>query len=226
MRVSFGGNRRWLLRVARLGKSASRTRAVPRLRAVTAAGARVAGTATTGAGDPMKTTPQRADERRQEKLAAVHEQIDAGTLTIRRMTVMERAEHPRPRPEGAAEAGAPTTERGTWASALPGARCSDLGGRARPDCSIRPRKPRVCRPERTRAFPARLLAEAGQRLGRVAKRGCPGIAETWCDVRNRLAIPPMRVLLGAGTHMADAGTSEALLSRASAGTGRATRLRT
>ena len=48
----------------------------------------------------MKTTPQRADERRQEKLAAVHEQIDAGTLTIRRMTVMERAEHPRPRPEG------------------------------------------------------------------------------------------------------------------------------
>jgi len=49
----------------------------------------------------MKTTRQRAEERRQEKLAAVQEQIDAGTLTIRRMTVMERAEHPpRPRPEG------------------------------------------------------------------------------------------------------------------------------
>jgi hypothetical protein len=49
----------------------------------------------------MKTTRQRAEERRQEKLAAVQAEIDAGTLTIRRMTVMERAEHPpRPRPEG------------------------------------------------------------------------------------------------------------------------------
>jgi hypothetical protein len=48
----------------------------------------------------MKTTRQRAEERRQEKLAAVQEQIDAGTLTIRRMTATERAEHPpRPRPE-------------------------------------------------------------------------------------------------------------------------------
>jgi hypothetical protein len=48
----------------------------------------------------MKTTRERAEERRQEKLAAVQEQIDAGTLTVRRMTVMERAEHPpRPRPE-------------------------------------------------------------------------------------------------------------------------------
>jgi hypothetical protein len=34
----------------------------------------------------MKTTRQRAEERRQEKLAAVQEQIDAGTLTVRRMT--------------------------------------------------------------------------------------------------------------------------------------------
>jgi hypothetical protein len=34
----------------------------------------------------MKTTRQRAEERRQEKLAAVQEQIDAGTLTIRRIT--------------------------------------------------------------------------------------------------------------------------------------------
>jgi hypothetical protein len=49
----------------------------------------------------MKTTRQRAEERRQEKLAAVQKQIDAGTLTIRRMTVVERAENPpRPRPEG------------------------------------------------------------------------------------------------------------------------------
>ena len=49
----------------------------------------------------MKTTRERAEERRQEKLAAVQEQIDAGTLTIRRMTAKERAEHPpQPRPEG------------------------------------------------------------------------------------------------------------------------------
>jgi hypothetical protein len=183
VRVSFGGNRRWLLLSRGLAKSGSRTRAVPRLRAVAAAGARVAGTATTRAGDPMrttppqgpvipmKTTPQRAEERRQEKLAAVQEQIDAGTLTTRRMTVMERAERPRKRAHLPLSA-----VRGH--RLCRGARCSDLGGRARPDCSIRPTKPRVCRPERTRAFPARLLAEAGQRLARVAKRGCPGIAET------------------------------------------------
>jgi hypothetical protein len=48
----------------------------------------------------MKTTRERAEERRQEKLAALQEQIDAGTLTVRRMTVEERAEHPpQPRPE-------------------------------------------------------------------------------------------------------------------------------
>jgi hypothetical protein len=53
-----------------------------------------------GAGDRVKTTRQRADERRQAKLAAMQAQIDAGTLTIRRMTVKERAEHPpQPRPE-------------------------------------------------------------------------------------------------------------------------------
>jgi hypothetical protein len=34
----------------------------------------------------MKTTRQRTEERRQENLAAVQEQIDAGTLTVRRMT--------------------------------------------------------------------------------------------------------------------------------------------
>jgi hypothetical protein len=49
----------------------------------------------------MKTTRQRAEERRQEKLAAVQEQIDAGTLRVRRMTAEERAQHPpQPRPEG------------------------------------------------------------------------------------------------------------------------------
>ncbi len=48
----------------------------------------------------MKSQRQRADERRHDKLAAMQEQIDAGTLTIRKMTAKERAAHPpRPRPE-------------------------------------------------------------------------------------------------------------------------------
>jgi hypothetical protein len=49
----------------------------------------------------MKTPKQREDERRQEKLAALQQQIEDGTLTVRKMTARERAEHPpRPRPEG------------------------------------------------------------------------------------------------------------------------------
>jgi hypothetical protein len=48
----------------------------------------------------MKTTRERAEERRQQKLADVQQQIDDGTLTVRKMTPQERAEHPpRPRPE-------------------------------------------------------------------------------------------------------------------------------
>jgi hypothetical protein len=48
----------------------------------------------------VKTPRQRAEDRRQEKLAAVQKQIAAGTLTVRRMTAKERAAHPpRPRPE-------------------------------------------------------------------------------------------------------------------------------
>jgi hypothetical protein len=48
----------------------------------------------------MKTTKQRSDERRQEKLKQVQRQIDEGTLTIRKMTAKERKAHPpRPRPE-------------------------------------------------------------------------------------------------------------------------------
>jgi hypothetical protein len=48
----------------------------------------------------MKSPRERADERRQEKLAAVQEQIEEGTLKVRKMTAKERAEHPpRPRPE-------------------------------------------------------------------------------------------------------------------------------
>jgi hypothetical protein len=47
----------------------------------------------------VKTPAQRAEERRQEKLAAIEEQIEAGTLKVRRMTKRERAEHPpQPRP--------------------------------------------------------------------------------------------------------------------------------
>jgi hypothetical protein len=48
----------------------------------------------------MKTQRERAEERRAAKLLDVQEQIDAGTLVIRRMTTKERAEHPpQPRPE-------------------------------------------------------------------------------------------------------------------------------
>ncbi|MFN2615634.1 MAG: hypothetical protein ABR581_00765 [Thermoleophilaceae bacterium] len=48
----------------------------------------------------MKSTRERADERRQEKLDHVQEQIAEGSLTVRKMTAKERAAHPpRPRPE-------------------------------------------------------------------------------------------------------------------------------
>lgn len=48
----------------------------------------------------MKTQKQRADERRNEKLAQVQDQVDQGTLTIRKMTAKERkANPPRPRTE-------------------------------------------------------------------------------------------------------------------------------
>jgi hypothetical protein len=48
----------------------------------------------------MQTQRQRAEERRAGKLVAVQEQIDAGTLVVRRMTPKERAEYPpQARPE-------------------------------------------------------------------------------------------------------------------------------
>jgi hypothetical protein len=48
----------------------------------------------------MKTQRQQAEERHAERLVAVQEQIDAGTLTIRKMTAKERTDHPpQPRPE-------------------------------------------------------------------------------------------------------------------------------
>jgi hypothetical protein len=47
----------------------------------------------------MKTPRQRAEDRRQEKLAAMDRAIEAGTLRVRQMTADERAAHPpQPRP--------------------------------------------------------------------------------------------------------------------------------
>ncbi len=45
----------------------------------------------------MKTTRERAEEKRQEKLELIREQVDSGALVIRRMTKEERRRYP-PRP--------------------------------------------------------------------------------------------------------------------------------
>jgi hypothetical protein len=45
----------------------------------------------------MKTTRERAEERRLAKLEAVREQVESGSLVIRRMTEEERRQNP-PRP--------------------------------------------------------------------------------------------------------------------------------
>lgn len=42
----------------------------------------------------MKTTQERALERRRQKLAAVEEQIRSGSLVVRKMTAAERARYP------------------------------------------------------------------------------------------------------------------------------------
>jgi hypothetical protein len=42
----------------------------------------------------MKTTQERALERRRQKLAAVDEQIRSGSLVVRKMTAAERARYP------------------------------------------------------------------------------------------------------------------------------------
>jgi hypothetical protein len=48
----------------------------------------------------MKSTRERAEELRQQKLDALREQVEAGTLTVRKMTTAERAANPpRPRTE-------------------------------------------------------------------------------------------------------------------------------
>jgi hypothetical protein len=41
----------------------------------------------------MKSTKQRADERRKEKLKEVQRQIDEGSLVVRQMSRRERAAH-------------------------------------------------------------------------------------------------------------------------------------
>jgi hypothetical protein len=48
----------------------------------------------------VKTQRERDDQRRREKLAAIDEQVEEGTLKIRKMTAKERAANPpKPRPE-------------------------------------------------------------------------------------------------------------------------------
>jgi hypothetical protein len=49
---------------------------------------------------PKKTSPtaERERLRREEKLAAVAEQVEAGTLVVRQMTDAERERHGPPRP--------------------------------------------------------------------------------------------------------------------------------
>lgn len=47
----------------------------------------------------MKTTRQRAEEKRQAKLELVREQVESGALVIRKMTDEERRKYPvRPAP--------------------------------------------------------------------------------------------------------------------------------
>jgi hypothetical protein len=48
-------------------------------------------------GDGMKTSRERAEEKRQEKLELVQEQVTSGSLVIRKMTEEERRRYP-PRP--------------------------------------------------------------------------------------------------------------------------------
>ena len=42
----------------------------------------------------MKTARERAEEKRQEKLALVREQVESGALVIRQMTAEERRQYP------------------------------------------------------------------------------------------------------------------------------------
>lgn len=55
-------------------------------------------------GDDVKTTRERADEKRREKLDLVREQVASGSLVIRKMTDEERRRYP-PRPSRAKRTG-------------------------------------------------------------------------------------------------------------------------
>lgn len=48
-------------------------------------------------GDAMRTSRERIEEKRREKLDLIREQVENGTLVIRRMTAEERRRYP-PRP--------------------------------------------------------------------------------------------------------------------------------
>ena len=48
----------------------------------------------------MKSQKERAEEKKREKLAAMQDQIEQGTLTVRKMTKQEREAMP-PRPRAA-----------------------------------------------------------------------------------------------------------------------------
>ena len=48
---------------------------------------------------PMKTQRERDREKRRQKLALVREQIESGSLKVRKMTKEERKRYP-PRPSG------------------------------------------------------------------------------------------------------------------------------
>jgi hypothetical protein len=54
----------------------------------------------------MKTGREKAEEKRQAKLAQVQEQVEEGSLVIRQMTEEERRKYP-PRPERPRGAGTP-----------------------------------------------------------------------------------------------------------------------
>jgi hypothetical protein len=47
-----------------------------------------------GKGERVKTTRDRAEEKRQEKLELVREQVESGALVIRQMTDEERRRYP------------------------------------------------------------------------------------------------------------------------------------
>ena len=56
----------------------------------------------------MKSSRERAEERRQQRLEDVERQVRSGSLTIRSMTPEERLRYPVPDPDR------PITRRGRW----------------------------------------------------------------------------------------------------------------